>query len=140
MAEPVLEAIQLSKQFIQRAGIFQRTGQMIHAVDRVDCRVFPGERLGVVGQSGSGKTTLGRLLIGLLPPTHGEIRIQGALRSTLVGDRLRAMRRAMQMVFQDPIGSLDHRMNVEELLAEPLRLHRLALTTNQRIEQVEQLL
>lgn len=96
------------------------------AVDGVSFAVMPGETLGLVGESGSGKTTVGRAILRLVAAEAGAVRFDG--RDVLAADRasLRAMRRAMQIVFQDPAGSLNPRMRVEEILSEPLLIHGLA--------------
>ncbi len=126
MSELVLEARDASKAFPRRAGLLRRQRGAIQAVDRVSCSLGPGQTLGLVGESGCGKTTLAKLLIGLLRPTGGEALIRGTSWSRLRGEALMAARRAVQFVFQDPTGSLDPRMTVEEILGEPLAIHRLA--------------
>jgi oligopeptide/dipeptide ABC transporter ATP-binding protein len=96
----------------------------LRAVDDVSLSIPTGKTLGVVGESGSGKSTLGRLLLRLLEPTSGEIRIDGTDLRALSPGKLRDFRRNMQMVFQDPYASLNARMTIGAALAEPLRLHR----------------
>ena len=96
----------------------------LRAVDEVSLSIPTGKTLGVVGESGSGKSTLGRLLLRLLEPTSGEIRFDGRDLRALSSGKLRAFRRNMQMVFQDPYASLNARMTIGAALAEPLRLHR----------------
>lgn len=96
------------------------------AVDSVSFEVHEGETLGLVGESGCGKTTLGRAILQLVRPRSGSVRLLGQELTTLSGEALRAMRRQMQVVFQDPRGSLDPRMRVREIVEEPLKVHRVA--------------
>jgi oligopeptide transport system ATP-binding protein len=95
----------------------------VRAVDRVSLDVQSGETLGVVGESGSGKSTMGRLLLRLVEPTSGSIRFAGQDLMRARGSRLRTLRRDMQIIFQDPYGSLDPRMQVRDIVAEPLLVH-----------------
>lgn len=98
------------------------------AVDGVSLSVDEGETLGIVGESGSGKTTLARMILGLIPPTSGSIRVAGVDLAHASAAELRALRREMQPVFQDPYGALNPRMKVGEIIAEPLVIHREAIT------------
>ena len=139
MAQPIIEAVNVSKSFPLYGGALRRQVGTIQAVHRVSCALAPGETLGLVGESGCGKTTLAKLLIGLLTPTEGEVLIQGQPLSRLRGASLRAARRTVQFVFQDPMGSLNPRMTVEEILSEPLAIHRLA-HGRARCARVEELL
>ena len=134
---PVLEAVDVSKAYPRRSGLLRRVVGRVQAVDRVSCAVAPGERVGLVGESGCGKTTLAKLLIGLLPPTAGEVRIQGAPIVGLRPGALRAARRAAQFVFQDPMSSLNPRMTVEEIIGEPLAIHRLGTAADRRARVAE---
>ena len=126
MTAPLLEAIHVSKWYPQVGGLFRRRIGTVRAVDGVSGALASGQTLGLVGESGCGKTTLAKLLIGLLTPTAGQVRIQGQPFLRLRGDRLRAARRLVQFVFQDPMNSLNPRMSVEAILSEPLIIHRLA--------------
>jgi peptide/nickel transport system ATP-binding protein/oligopeptide transport system ATP-binding protein len=119
----LLEARGIRTWFPVRAGILRRTVAQLQAVDGVDLDVRRGETLGLVGESGCGKSTLGRTLLRLIEPTAGEIRFDGVDLTRLSGRELKAMRRHMQIVFQDSVGSLDPRMTVRKLVGEGLRIH-----------------
>ncbi len=125
-AEPLLRARGVVKHFPIRRGILQRTAGHVRAVDGVDLDVLPGETVGLVGESGCGKSTLGRTLLRLVEPTAGEIRFQGRDLAGLRRADLKAARRDMQFIFQDPVGSLDPRMTVREIISEGLSTHGLA--------------
>ena len=118
-ARPLVEAQHVSKFFDSRRGLFAGS-KRVHALDDFSLSVFPGETFGLVGESGCGKSTLGRLLLQLDEPSQGEIRFEGrALRGLNRADR-RRVRRDMQMIFQDPYGSIDPRWTVEDVISEPL--------------------
>jgi oligopeptide/dipeptide ABC transporter ATP-binding protein len=124
---PVCEVVDLVKHF-----------GPVHAVDGLSLRVDPGEVVALVGESGSGKSTVGRLIVRLLEPTAGTVRLDGVDVSTLSRRALRPHRRTVSIVFQDPASSLDPRMTVGALVDEPLRLH--GLSRSDRAEQVRQAL
>jgi oligopeptide/dipeptide ABC transporter ATP-binding protein len=123
MDEPLFEVRDLVKTFAPRDGA--AAGRQVRAVDGVDLSIVPGECLALVGESGCGKSTLGRLLVRLLEPDAGSIRHRGADVAHLRGSALKTFRRGVQVVFQDPYGSLDPRMRVRDIVAEPLVVHGL---------------
>ena len=124
---PLLTVEDLSVRFPARRGLFRRPA-LLQAVTNVSFQLDPGEILGLVGESGSGKTTIGHCVLGLTEPSAGRIQFRSQDISRLSGTTLQQFRRAAQPVFQDPFGSLDPCMRVEEILAEPLAIHRLART------------
>ncbi len=122
---------------IKRGVIFDRTVGYVYAVDGVDLRIRRGETYGLVGESGCGKSTLGRALLRLEELTEGEISFDGTDLTALRGEELRRKRRHMQMVFQDPLGSLDPRQTVEQLLLEGMAAHGLTRERDARARLVE---
>jgi len=122
---PLLQVRGLRKEYPIRGGVLGRARGVVRAVDGVDLDVAVGETLGLVGESGSGKTTTGRCILRLVEPTAGEIRFDGVDVRTLRGKALRSFRRKMQIVFQDPFGSLNPRMTIGATLDEPLQVHGL---------------
>jgi peptide/nickel transport system ATP-binding protein/oligopeptide transport system ATP-binding protein len=116
----------LSKDFPQRRSLFGRAGTPVRAVDDVSFEIAPGETLGLVGESGCGKSTLARLIMRMIPPTAGAVLVDGQVVATLLRSEILAYRRKVQMIFQDPYSSLNPRIRAGDLIAEPLRIHRLA--------------
>ena len=129
----------LVKHFPVRAGVFRHTVGHVRAVDGVDLAVLPGETLGIVGESGCGKTTLGRAVLKLVEPTSGTIVFAGRDITGFSRRQMRPVRRDLQIVFQSPYASLNPRMTVREIVAEPLRIHGLYHRHTGR-ERVEHLL
>ena len=126
MSRPLLRIRGLSKSFPVRRGLALRTVDRIPAVDGVDLEVASGETLALVGESGSGKTTVGRCVLRLIEPDGGTVEFDGQDVLALRGRELRALRRQMQPVFQDPFTSLNPRLSVAQALTEPLAVHGLA--------------
>src|SRR6266550_7997742 len=122
---PLLEVKNLKVYFPLKHGVFSRVGGWVKAVDDVTFEIEPNETLGLVGESGCGKTTVGRTIIRLTEPTSGSVRLEGEELTTLPGPALRARRRKLQMIFQDPFGSLNPRMTIEEIIGEALEIHHL---------------
>nr|WP_110933332.1 dipeptide ABC transporter ATP-binding protein [Paenibacillus bouchesdurhonensis] len=124
---PLLEVKGLKKHYPLRKGWLPGKGGVVKAVDGVSFQVMPGETLGIVGESGCGKSTTGQMITKLLEPTEGEIFFKGRNLAELSDLELRKVRRDLQFVFQDPYSSLNPRMKVFDIIAEPLRVHGLAM-------------
>ncbi|HXB84361.1 MAG TPA: dipeptide ABC transporter ATP-binding protein [Candidatus Acidoferrum sp.] len=122
----LVEAKDLYKYFPIYAGLTSRHVADVRAVDGVSFTIQEGETLGLVGESGSGKTTIGRLLLRLLPVTKGEIDFEERNILTMKRGDIRRLRRSVQIIFQDPFASLNPRMSIGEIIAEPIRIHGLA--------------
>lgn len=124
-AEYYLEVKNVKKYFPVSRNFFGKSLSWLKAVDGVTFNLTRGETMGLVGESGCGKSTLGRLIINLLAPTEGEVFLENQNIFSLAGDKRKALRRKMQIIFQDPYGSLNPRMNVGDIIAEPLFVHKL---------------
>ena len=131
MSENILEVEHLKQYFPIRTGFLQTTP--LKAVDDVSFSIGEGETLGLVGESGCGKTTVGRSILRLYEPTGGTVKFDGQI---ITAKNIQPMRRRMQMVFQDPYSSLDPRMTVEDIIGEPLDVHRLYSGAKERREKI----
>lgn len=140
MAENLLEVKGLKKYFPIKKGVFSQTVGHVKAVDDVSFTIKKGETLGLVGESGCGKTTTGRCILRLIEPTAGSVKYKGEEVTTMTGDRLREMRRRMQIIFQDPYSSLNPRITVGGMLTEILKVHGLRKTEAEMKDRVEELL
>ncbi|MFA6133913.1 MAG: oligopeptide/dipeptide ABC transporter ATP-binding protein [Phycisphaerae bacterium] len=129
----------LKTYFPVRRGVMGKTTGYVHAVDGVDLSLGRGKTLGLVGESGSGKTTVGRTILRLIPATAGQIIFDGQDVLAMTGRQLRTIRRRMQIIFQDPVSSLNPRMTLGKIIAEPLAVHNI-VPAAQRHDRVCQLL
>ena len=140
MSQALLEVRDLVKHFPVGGGLFGGQAGTVRAIDGVSFSVARGETLGLVGESGCGKTTTGRCILQLERPSSGQIVFEGTEVTSLPRDELRAMRRRMQVIFQDPYSSLNPRMTIRQMLAEPLKVHGLVPDKAARAERVRELL
>ncbi len=129
MSEPILQAIDLTKTFTVGSGIFGRAKIENVAVNRVNFEIEKGETLGLVGESGCGKSTLALSILGLYKATSGRILFNGKDITNADERLLKPIRRQMQMIFQDPLASLDPRLTVEQIISEPLEIHGIGTRT-----------
>jgi oligopeptide/dipeptide ABC transporter ATP-binding protein len=136
----MLEVKNLKVYYPAQRGLFRGDGRWVKAVDDVSFSIGPGETLGLVGESGCGKTTLGRAIVRLVEATAGGVWLEGEEIGQSAGAELRARRRKLQMIFQDPYGSLDPRMTAGEIIGEALDIHRLARGRTARQGRIEELL
>ena len=140
MNDVLLEVRNLVKHFTVGGGLFGGQPGLVRAVDGVSFSIRRGETLGLVGESGCGKTTTGRCILQLERPTSGQVLFEGRDLTTLDGRALRAVRRRIQVIFQDPYSSLNPRMTVGEIIAEPLAVHGIVTTAAGRRDRVRDLL
>jgi oligopeptide transport system ATP-binding protein len=126
MAQPLLEVKDLKKYFPIKGGIFSKTIGYVQAVDGISFALYPGETVGLVGESGCGKSTAARAILRLIEPTGGEVSFEGQDILKLGKKPMRALRRQMQIIFQDPYASLNPRMTVASIVGEPLEIHKIA--------------
>jgi oligopeptide transport system ATP-binding protein len=140
VSDVLLEVRNLVKHFEVGGGMFGRSTGLVRAVDGVSFSIRRGETLGLVGESGCGKTTTGRCVLQLERPTSGQIIFEGRDLTTLDPHELRAVRRRLQVIFQDPYSSLNPRMTIGEIVGEPLAVHGIVRGAGARRDRVQQLL
>jgi len=138
--KPILEVRNLNTHFPIRKGLLGRVRDYVRAVDDVTLDVYPGETLGLVGESGCGKTTLGRSILRLIEPTSGQILFKGQDLATLNPKEMRAMRKHIQIIFQDPYSSLNPRMTIGNAIMEPMQVHGILANDSERRRKVIELL
>ena len=138
--EVLLEVKNLSKYFPIKGGILNKSVSAVRAVDNVSFSIKKGETLGLVGESGCGKSTLGKTILRLIEPTEGQVIFDGIDITKLNTRDMRAIRQKMQLIFQDPYASLNPRMTVNAILSEPLKIHRLYTTTEEKTKRLYELL
>jgi peptide/nickel transport system ATP-binding protein/oligopeptide transport system ATP-binding protein len=143
MTTPLLEVTDLVKSFpVRGKGVIPRTVADVQAVSGVSFSLFPGETLGLVGESGCGKSTTGRAILQLHKPTSGSVKFEGRELTTMSTKRLRPLRKDIQIVFQDPYASLNPKWQVNDIIAEPLRIHRVdggAKNVQRRVNELMEL-
>src|SRR3990172_4149010 len=135
----LLTVTDLKKYYPRKTGWFTREEKWVHAVDGVSFEILKGETLGMVGESGCGKSTTARLVLRLIEPTAGSVSFQGEKILTMDRKKLKALRREIQIIFQDPYSSLNPRMRIDKILEEPFIIHGLG-TRQERKQSVLRLL
>lgn len=140
VSKPLLEIVDLKQYFVQYRGILRRSKSVVKAVDGVSFHINESETLGLVGESGCGKSTLGRSILRLIEPTSGSVNFQGENVIAADKDRMRALRRKMQIIFQDPFASLNPRMTVGNIIQEALLIHKIGDNVEARKRRVMELL
>ena len=139
--EVLLEVRDLCKNFKVRSRKIGESAQLLHALSQVNLKVYRGETLGVIGESGCGKSTLGRCIVGLHTPSSGQLVFEGKpLNFKAGGGQGKALRRKIQMIFQDPYSSLDPRMSIYELIAEPLIQNHVCANKAEILDRVQKLM
>ena len=138
MNKPLLEAKNLSKIYTSKSGLFAKPTE-VKAVDAVSLSLQKGKTLGIVGESGSGKSTTGRLLLGLEPASTGEVRFDGETLPPPRTNEWRALRKRMQLVYQDPLAALDRRLTIATQIEEPLLIHNIG-DKEERASRVKELM
>ena len=136
----LLNVTNLKVHFLIKHGVFSRVKAHVRAVDDVSFSIAPGETLGLVGESGCGKTTLGRAIVKLVQPTAGRVEFDGNDVARTHGRDLKAVRRGLQMMFQDPVSSLNPRLTVQDIICEALEIHKIGEDFSARRNRVRELL
>jgi peptide/nickel transport system ATP-binding protein len=134
MSKPLLSVNNLTKHFTVNGGVFMRKIGAVHAVDNVSFHIMAGETLGLVGESGCGKSTLGKTVLQLLGNYQGSIQFEGQELSNLSTKQIRALRKDIQIVFQDPMESLNSRHTVRQIIEEPLKIHNIGNHESRQLE------
>lgn len=137
--EPILRVEDLKVHFNAGGGLFKKK-KIVKAVDGVSFEIMEGETFGLVGESGCGKSTTGRAIVKIYNPTEGKIYYKGEDITSIKGDDLKEFRRNVQMIFQDPYASLNPRMTVGEIIREPMDIHKIYKTKEERENRVRELL
>jgi len=137
---PLLSVVDLKVHFPVRSGLLMRPSGHVKAVDGISFNVYRGQTLGLVGESGCGKTTTGRAILQLVKPTAGEVTFDGLDMAHLTRDALRQMRKRMQIIFQDPFGSMNPRMTIQTALTEPMMIQGIGNSRDDRIDRAAALL
>jgi oligopeptide transport system ATP-binding protein len=138
-ASPLLSVCELRKEYIVSSGMFQQNKQSLRALDRANLQLSRGRTMGVVGESGCGKTTLAKILVMLETPTEGHVLFEGKDIFSLRGENIKAYRRQVQLVFQDPYSSLPARMSIATVLSEPLAIHGIGSAAERQARAAEML-
>jgi oligopeptide/dipeptide ABC transporter ATP-binding protein len=135
--EKIVEVKNIKKYYPIHGGLFNRTVSVVKALDNVTFDIFKGETLGIVGESGSGKSTLGRVILRLLKPTEGSITFKGRDITNISEKEMSSYRRDMQMIFQDPYGSLNNKATIGDMLIEPMNVHGIFSKNKRKLHAIE---